>query len=81
MNGAKKAISCVRSLPLERLLFETDAPYQTLKGERATSPSEIALVYQTAFELRTVGAPFEARPSFADFAAVIEKNFSAAFGA
>ncbi len=75
MNGAKKAILCARSLPLERLLFETDAPYQTLKGERFTSPAEIADVYQTAFELRTAGIPCEARPSFADFRAAIEENF------
>lgn len=80
MNGAKKAISCVRSLPLDRLLFETDAPYQTLKGERATSPAEIADVYQAAFEIRSAGVPFEARPSFADFAASVEKNFDKAFG-
>lgn len=79
MNGAKKAIFCVRSLPMERLLFETDAPYQTLKGERATSPFEIADVYQTAFELRTAGVPFEARPSFTDFAAAIEENFCRVF--
>ena len=79
MNGAKKAILCARSLPLERLLFETDAPYQTLKGELFTSPAEIADVYQTAFELRTAGLPFEARPSFADFRAAIEENFRRVF--
>ncbi len=79
MNGAKKAISCVRSLPVDRLLFETDAPYQTLRGERATSPAEIADVYQAAFELRTAGSPFEARPSFCDFSETIEKNFSRVF--
>lgn len=81
MNGAKKAILCVRTLPIERLLFETDAPYQTLKGEAATSPAEIADVYQAAFELRTAGIPYEARPSFIDFSAEIEKNFRAVFGA
>lgn len=81
VNGAKKAINCVRALPIERLLFETDAPYQTLKGENATSPAEIADVYQAAFELRAAGIPYEARPSFIDFSAEIEKNFRAVFGA
>ena len=81
MNGAKKAILCVRALPLDRLLFETDAPYQTLKGEKATSPAEIADVYQAAFEIRAAGRPFEARPSFIDFSTEIEKNFRAVFGA
>ena len=81
VNGAKKAMHCVRALPIERLLFETDAPYQTLKGEKATSPAEIADVYQAAFELRTAGIPYEARPSFIDFSAEVEKNFRAVFGA
>lgn len=81
VNGAKKAINCVRVLPLDRLLFETDAPYQTLKGEKATSPAEIADVYQAAFELRSAGSPYEARPSFIDFSAEVEKNFRAVFGA
>lgn len=80
MNGAKKAILCVRSLPQDRLLLETDAPYQTLKGELATSPQEIADVYQAAFEIRAAGSLFEARPSFFDFTAAIEKNFDKAFG-
>ncbi len=79
INGAKKAVHCVRALPLDRLLFETDAPYQNLKGEKATSPAEIPEVYQAAFELRFAGSPYEARPSFYDFAAKIEKNFFAAF--
>ena len=81
VNGAKKAINCVRVLPLDRLLFETDAPYQTLKGEKATSPAEIADVYQAAFELRSAGIPYEARPSFIDFSSEVEKNFRAVFGA
>ena len=81
MNGAKKAVLCVRALPIERLLFETDAPYQTLKGEKASSPAEIADVYQAAFEIRAAGRPFEARPSFIDFSAEIGKNFRAVFGA
>lgn len=80
MNGNKKAISCVRRLPADRLLLETDAPYQTLRGERATSPAEIADVYQAAFELRTAGSPFEARPSFFEFEKKLEENFFKAYG-
>lgn len=79
MNGAKKALTCVRTLPLERLLLETDAPYQTLKGELVTSPNEISDVYQSAWELRAAGIPFEARPPFYDFVASIENNFNKAF--
>ncbi len=46
LNGNKKAIECVKMLPPERLLAETDAPFQYLKGEKFTAPSEIVRVYQ-----------------------------------
>lgn len=84
LNGAKKAISCVKFLPEEKLLFETDAPFQTLRGERATPPSDIARVYQCAFELRSLsgrrGAESEKESSFAEFCAEMRKNFLCAFG-
>ena len=46
LNCNKKAIACVRELPSNRILAETDAPFQTLKGEKYTAPSEIVRVYQ-----------------------------------
>ena len=54
LNNNKKSIDCVQNLPLNRILFETDAPFQTLKGESATHPCEIELVYKKAMELRSV---------------------------
>ena len=51
-NGNKKVIECVRGLPLETLLLETDAPFQTLKGEAFTRAGEIETVYQAAASLR-----------------------------
>lgn len=84
LNGAKKAISCVKFLPAENLLFETDSPFQTLRNEIATPPFDIARVYQCAFELRclaeTRGGVSEKDFSFAEFCAEIRKNFSCAFG-
>ncbi len=53
-NGNKKVIDCVKNLPLENLLLETDAPFQTLKGEDFTRAEEIKLVYQAAAELRNI---------------------------
>ena len=41
MNGNKKVISCVRELTKDCILAETDAPFQTLKGEQFTSLSDI----------------------------------------
>lgn len=52
LNGNKKAMECVEKLPADRLLLETDAPFQTLKGELCTDPRDIVRVYQAAAELR-----------------------------
>lgn len=54
LNGNKKAIECVKNLPEERLLLETDAPFQTLKGESFTSFREIIIVYKAAMNLRGI---------------------------
>ena len=71
LNGNKKSMACVAELPLERLLFETDAPYQTLKGESFTPLGDIKLVYQKASELRN--CPLD------QLCAFIERNFSLVF--
>ena len=71
LNGKKSAIDCVKNLPLENLLFETDAPYQTLKGESETLPCEIERVYHAAASLRSI--------SEEELSAHIEANFRAAF--
>lgn len=52
LNGKKASIDCVQNLPIQNILFETDAPYQTLKDEKETLPSDIKKVYQRACELR-----------------------------
>ncbi len=84
LNGAKKARSCVKSLPTENLLFETDAPFQTLRWEAATPPSDIARVYQCAFELRRLASrralSGEEGFSFGEFCENVRRNFSSAFG-
>ncbi|MCQ2573615.1 MAG: TatD family hydrolase [Treponema sp.] len=51
-NGNKKVIGLVKELPLESLLLETDAPFQTLKGEKATFISEISKIYKGAYDLK-----------------------------
>ena len=52
LNGNKNAMDCVKNLPLEWLLLETDSPYQTLKGEVFTSPTDILKVYTQFVKLR-----------------------------
>lgn len=54
LNGKKSALECVQHLPLDRILLETDAPYQTLKDEKFTELCDIVKVYQKAGELRNV---------------------------
>ena len=53
MNNNKKVIECVRKLPLEYLLFETDGPFQTLKGEENTIPADIIRIYHAGYKIRS----------------------------
>lgn len=53
-NNNKKVIDCVKNLPLENLLLETDAPYQFLRNETYTKLMDIALVYNSTCELRQI---------------------------
>ncbi len=46
LNGNKKAIACVKELPPECILAETDAPFQYLKGEKYTDLKDIRRVYE-----------------------------------
>lgn len=52
MNNNKKVISCVKNLPLENLLMETDAPFQFLKNEKFTCNGDIKKVYAAAVLVR-----------------------------
>lgn len=52
LNGKKSAVECVKNLPENRLVFETDAPYQTLKNEEITLPEDILKVYKQAQLIR-----------------------------
>lgn len=52
INGHKKAAQTVRSLPEERILTETDAPYQPIKGESFSKPSDILLTSAKIADIR-----------------------------
>lgn len=58
LNNNKKAIENVKNLPIENILFETDAPFQTLKNEKITNPNEIKKVYKKAYEVRSPNISF-----------------------
>jgi TatD DNase family protein len=71
LNNNKRAASCVRELPSDRILAETDAPYQRLKNEEKTLPEDIVRVHERIAEIRgiTVG----------EAAAAASRNFFAVF--
>ncbi len=76
LNGNKKAIDCTARLPLQHLLFETDAPFQTLYGEKYTPFRDITSVYKKAYELRNNTAVSEE-----NFIQKIKNNFTTIFSA
>jgi TatD DNase family protein len=71
LNGNKRALHCVSSLEMERIVLETDAPYQTLKGETATQPEDIIKVYEKAAQLRMMSSD--------DLSQSVQSNFIKAF--
>ena len=52
MLNHKQAIQCCSSLPVERLLTETDAPFQPRKGEKYSSWADLPLILKTIVNLR-----------------------------
>jgi TatD DNase family protein len=52
LNNNKRSRACAAELPFERILAETDAPFQRLKGEAATLPEDIVGVHKAIAGLR-----------------------------
>ncbi len=73
LNGNKRAIKCVQELPIECILAETDAPFQTLRGEEFTPASDIIKVYAKIAGLRNIDIEV--------ICCSLEKNFYKAFRA
>lgn len=55
----KKSIECVKKLPIENILFETDAPFQNFVKNGFTKMEDILQVYNAAFEIRSEKKLFE----------------------
>jgi TatD DNase family protein len=72
----KNAMRCVAALPAEHLLFETDAPYQSLKGRDYSSYADIVGILQQAVQLR---ANCDI-PSIEELEQITDNNFCAVFG-
>jgi len=52
LNGHKKAVEAIKKLPRERILTETDAPYQPKKGESFSKLSDIPLIQAKIKEIK-----------------------------
>ena len=53
LNGHKKALETVKILPENRILTETDAPYQPKKGESFSKPQDILMIAEKIAEIRS----------------------------
>lgn len=53
LNGHKKALEVVKILPENRILTETDAPYQPKKGENFSKPQDILMIAEKIAEIRS----------------------------
>ena len=62
LNGHKKAVETVRFLPEERILTETDAPYQPKKGENFSKPQDILQILDKIAEIRSDLSNFSEKP-------------------
>ncbi|MDR2632422.1 MAG: TatD family hydrolase [Treponema sp.] len=75
LRGRKESIRACAGLPLDRLLLETDAPYQPLKGRPFSSGQDLRLLLKAVSPLR---------PDAADAAtleSIIDANFYRAYRA
>lgn len=73
LRGDRSLQETVRSLPVDRLLTETDAPWMTLKGEVISIPADIRAVTARGAELKGMERD--------SFASAVYENFIAVFGA
>jgi TatD DNase family protein len=78
MLNHKQAIRCCSLFPAERLLTETDAPFQPQRGKEFSSWEDLPLIIETIARLRR-----EAGSDINDAKELerqIEENFKKAFG-
>jgi TatD DNase family protein len=80
----REAMRCCALFPAGRLLTETDAPYQPLRGKAHSAWEDLPRVLAAARALRREASAQRgeaAEPEGGGLEAVIESNFRAAFGA
>jgi TatD DNase family protein len=76
MLNHKQAIHCCSSLPIERLLTETDAPFQPRRSEKLSTWADLPLILMAAAELRSESG---GKIEVGELERRIEENFRNAF--
>ncbi len=51
VKGYRGAIAAFRALPQDRLLLETDAPFQPVHGRKRTFPADLVAIYEKGAEM------------------------------
>ncbi|GAB1481294.1 hypothetical protein MASR2M78_01090 [Treponema sp.] len=76
----KIAQEAVSKLPAEHLLFETDAPYQGLRGKDHSSWKDVLVVLKEASRLRLEARGQDKSENRQDLEKISDLNFSRCFG-
>ena len=74
----RETMRCCASFPLSRILTETDAPYQPLRGRKYSSWADLPRVLEAAAALRRKAGA--ACSSVGELETAVETNFRAALG-
>jgi TatD DNase family protein len=80
MLNHKKAIKACSKIEGSRLLTETDAPYQPLRGKEFSTWTDIFLILKTLYQLRRDFFCDNSFCSLEEFEASVDNNFNNVFG-
>ncbi len=70
-KGVRRPAEVIRHIPLERLLIETDAPYQSPIRDKIHEPADVTRIYETIAGIRGI--------SIEDLCEIVEDNFDSVF--
>lgn len=74
INGNRKALKTLGKLPVERILAETDAPYQPVSGKQFSTASDIISVIEKAAVIKEVNRSEMENAIFFNFQKILTKK-------
>jgi TatD DNase family protein len=74
INGNRKALKTLENLPKERILAETDAPYQPTSGKQFSAVSDIISVIEKAAVIKEVNRSEMENIIFSNFQKILTKK-------